>query len=209
MLKEALPTAWFVFAIVLSSGLAMRIKSPNDLEGLGLHARKQIEAVMNSNKKIAERRGERSKKSLSKNSTASELKFCEWPSKNPAVWLHIALEKEFKSYWEGGDFVCEMMLPNSPKNWRYDFCLISSRILIEFDGFGYHRSKDAFQNDRNKERFAQTHGWVVFRFTNAMVREDINSLVSDIRNLHNLRGHHNFSHIERVGNTFCRFVDVQ
>lgn len=32
----------------------MRIKSPNDLEGLGLHARKQIEAVLNSSKKIRE-----------------------------------------------------------------------------------------------------------------------------------------------------------
>lgn len=187
----------------------MRIKSPNDLEGLGLHARKQIEAVLNSSKKNVNGNLLPNNKSQSKTLTASETKFCEWPSKNPAVWLHIALEKEFKSYWEGGDFVCEMMLPNSPKSWRYDFCIVSSRILIEFDGYGYHRSKEAFKNDKNKERFAQTQGWLVFRFTNAMVREDIESLVCDIRNLHELRGRHEFSHIERVGNTFCRFVDVE
>lgn len=187
----------------------MRIKSPNDLEGLGLHARKKIEAVLNSNKKSVNENLLPNNKSQSKTLTTSETKFCEWPSKNPAVWLHIALEKEFKSYWEGGDFVCEMMLPNSPKSWRYDFCLISSRILIEFDGYGFHRTKKAFQNDRDKERFAQTNGWVVFRFTNAMVRENIESLVCDIRTLHELRGHHQFSRIERVGNTFCRFVDVE
>ncbi|AGP79816.1 hypothetical protein I633_21946 (plasmid) [Alteromonas mediterranea 615] len=200
---------WFVFAILLLSGLSMRIKSPNDLEGLGLHARKQIEAVLNSSKKSVNGNLLPNNKSQSKTLTASEPKFCEWPSKNPAVWLHIALEKEFKSYWEGGDFVCEMMLPNSPKNWRYDFCLISSRILIEFDGYGFHRTKKAFLNDRDKERFAQTNGWVVFRFTNTMVRENIESLVCDIRTLHELRGRHEFSHIERVGKTFCRFVDVE
>ncbi|OUX84007.1 MAG: hypothetical protein CBB95_17640 [Alteromonas sp. TMED35] len=188
----------------------MRIKSSKDLEGLGAYARKQIEGAMNSKKQKNTDVPSPSKKPLRKRQSPFDngIRFCEWPSRNPAVWLHIALEKEFKSYWNGGDFVCEMMLPDSPKNWRYDFCLLSSRILIEFDGYGFHRSKEAFQNDRNKERFAQTHGWVVFRFTNAMVRGNIDSLVRDIRNLHRLRGGYKYSHVERVGTTYCRFVDT-
>lgn len=128
----------------------MRIKSSKDLEGLGSHARKQIEGAMNSKKQQNTDISSPRKRPPRKRLFDDDVRFCEWPSRNPAVWLHIALEKEFKSYWSGGDFVCEIMLPDSPKNWRYDFCLLSSRILIEFDGYGFHRSKEAFQNDSFK-----------------------------------------------------------
>ena len=72
MCIKALSIVWFVFAILLLSGLSMRIKSPNDLEGLGLHARKQIEAVLNSSKKSVNGNLLPNNKSQSKNNLDSQ-----------------------------------------------------------------------------------------------------------------------------------------
>ncbi|MEX1281358.1 MAG: DUF559 domain-containing protein, partial [Acidimicrobiia bacterium] len=39
------------------------------------------------------------------------------------------------------------------------------RIAIELDGRHWHDRPDAFQTDRERDRMAARHGWVVVRFT--------------------------------------------
>ena len=47
-------------------------------------------------------------------------------------------------------------------------------MLVESDGFGFHRSKEAFKNDRSK----QTHA--LKRITNEDARERLDQVIEDI-----------------------------
>ena len=39
------------------------------------------------------------------------------------------------------------------------------RLVVEVDGWGYHRSKRSFTNDRRRDRDLVKGGWRVVRFT--------------------------------------------
>ena len=131
------------------------------------------------------------------------LKFCPYPSTDPAVWLHVALEKRFGSYWSGGDIVSEMIIPGHEVAFRYDFALLSAKVVIEFDGWAFHSKKDAFKRDREKHRHALLKGWVTLPITNAMVRNELDSIIEDIETLKRIRPQYDIPVISQKGNTQC------
>lgn len=97
--------------------------------------------------------------------------FCPWPSTDPAVVVHKLLEDRFGNYWEGGEIVSEMIIPGGAKNWRMDWVHLPTRLCIEMDGFQFHRSLDAFKNDRAKQCHALMSGFIVHRITNEDIRK--------------------------------------
>lgn len=59
------------------------------------------------------------------------------------------------------------------RRYRADIVIPSARLVIEFDGFQYHRSKSAFQKDRERQNAFVRHGWRVLRFFNKQVLDDL------------------------------------
>lgn len=146
--------------------------------------------------------------SKKKNNAPSRVKrnehgyaFCPWPSTDPFVKVHQFLEEKYGRYADGGMLVTEMIIEGGEKPWRFDFALVPrlmdatitsqstgaqpvllgpSCVLIEADGFGYHKSKDAFKNDRAKQTHALKSGFVVKRITNDDARNRLDTILIDI-----------------------------
>ena len=57
----------------------------------------------------------------------------------------------------------------------YRFDLRIGRLLVEVDGWEYHKHSEAFQADRSKQNAAVAHGYTVLRFT----ADDINYHLSE------------------------------
>ena len=66
------------------------------------------------------------------------------------------------------------------RRYRADIVLHKARLVIEFDGFQYHRSKSAFQKDRERQNVFVQHGWRVLRFFNKQVHADLDAVVEQI-----------------------------
>jgi hypothetical protein len=154
--------------------------------------------------------------------THDELKYCPWPSTDPFVQIHQKLEKKYGLYEKGGLLVTEMIVDGGTKNWRFDFALLSPakimhlqmgvherevlvgnvNLLIEADGFGFHRSKDAFKNDRTKQTHALKEGFVLQRITNEDVRTRLDKIMEDIDVIISRQCiYHNHYHISLKGKT--------
>lgn len=58
----------------------------------------------------------------------------------------------------------EYEIPWSPRQ-RFDLAYPDHRLAIELDGRHWHDRPDAFQADRERDRAAARHGWIVVRFT--------------------------------------------
>lgn len=87
-----------------------------------------------------------------------------YPARNPADILFGELVRVYGSRMtSGGDITRELVLSAAERRWRFDIAHLSSMTLIEMDGFAYHRSLDAFKNDRRKQNYALAKGWVVLR----------------------------------------------
>jgi hypothetical protein len=50
-----------------------------------------------------------------------------------------------------------------------DFIWRDMRLIVEVDGYAYHRSPAAFERDRERDAILTTKGWRVLRFTYAQV----------------------------------------
>jgi very-short-patch-repair endonuclease len=78
------------------------------------------------------------------------------------------LEKRFL------DLCDEHRLPQPMANTRIegievDFAWPDARLIVEVDGYGYHRSPSAFESDRERDVTLAIAGWQVLRFTWAQV----------------------------------------
>ena len=57
------------------------------------------------------------------------------------------------------------------RRYRADI-VIDQDVVFEFDGFAYHRSKTAFQKDRERQNLFVHHGYRVYRFFAKQILED-------------------------------------
>lgn len=75
----------------------------------------------------------------------------------PQRLLFDALERALPGLpeWEK-----ERLIPG--RNYRADI-FIPPNITVEMDGFAFHRSKDAFQSDRDRQNLFARYGYRVFR----------------------------------------------
>jgi hypothetical protein len=51
------------------------------------------------------------------------------------------------------------------EGFEVDFVWRDRRLVVEVDGYAYHRSPSAFESDRTKDVHLTTNGWRVLRFT--------------------------------------------
>ena len=52
-----------------------------------------------------------------------------------------------------------------------DFRVVGTAVLIEVDGFEFHRSKAQFDEDRRRDAVAVSRGWIPLRFSADQVRD--------------------------------------
>lgn len=177
----------------------MRIRSRKDLDAMGASAQKQV-------LKLAPelRRSSPARAGVAKimNDPVSGAKYCSVPPTDPAVLIFQVMVRHFGSWWRGGEVASEMILPGADVAYRFDIVFPRYRFAIEMDGYGYHRSLEAFKRDRHKQKFALTKGWVVHRVTNSDVRESLADMVSDVEKMLRYRNRNDVT-LTPKGLTFC------
>jgi hypothetical protein len=98
---------------------------------------------------------------------------------DPQTLLFLALQSELSVF--GNDFVLSEVTGLIPgRKFRADIVIPKHRLVIEFDGFAYHRSKNAFQKDRERQNLFAIHNFRVLRFYCSQVLNDINSVVKTV-----------------------------
>ncbi len=63
------------------------------------------------------------------------------------------------------------------RRYRADIVVPAARLVVEFDGFQFHRSKTAFQKDRERQNLLVLHGWRVLRVFARQVFTDLPGVV--------------------------------
>jgi very-short-patch-repair endonuclease len=57
------------------------------------------------------------------------------------------------------------------RSWAFDFAWPQAHLAVELEGWGRHQRRQGFEDDCVKYNTAAALGWVVLRFTAAMVRD--------------------------------------
>ena len=91
---------------------------------------------------------------------------------------HGNLEREFLTRWRqlGGPELKREYKFHPRRRWKFDFVDLASRVAIEVEGGtwagGRHTTGRGYSADCQKYNQATLLGWVVFRFTSDMLRDD-------------------------------------
>ncbi|HMJ36154.1 MAG TPA: type IV toxin-antitoxin system AbiEi family antitoxin domain-containing protein [Baekduia sp.] len=64
-----------------------------------------------------------------------------------------------------------------------DFRWPSHRLIVEVDGWAYHRTRAAFDDDRARDRALLRAGWRVARFSDRQVARDPDAVAADLASL--------------------------
>lgn len=73
-------------------------------------------------------------------------------------------------------------------NRRFDDAYPDSKLAIEWDSLSWHSQQAAMSSDRQRDREAAIHGWVVVRFTWQDVTENPTEVVATVASLLQIRG---------------------
>lgn len=72
------------------------------------------------------------------------------------------------------------LVPQHPiGRYRVDFAHISTRTVVELDGFASHSSTDDIANDRKRQREIEEMGWHVIRFGGKEIHNDVRKCVEE------------------------------
>ena len=63
--------------------------------------------------------------------------------------------------------------------YRVDFLIPSKKIIIELYGYEYHNSKQKITKDAERERYLQSFGYQIIRFTGTEVFKDVKKCVNE------------------------------
>lgn len=101
------------------------------------------------------------------------------------VWSYLQCESPIERRLMMGMIYGDMPWAAVPQLWigdyRVDFAFIKPKIAIEVDGHDYHSSKDQRAYDAKRDRFLQSEGWKVIRFTGSEVYANTEAVVSEIK----------------------------
>ena len=80
----------------------------------------------------------------------------------------------------------EHRLPRArPRAWvaglKVDFLFAASRLVVETDGYRYHRSRRAFERDRERDAILARAGYRTLRFTHRQLTREPTMVADTIR----------------------------
>lgn len=102
------------------------------------------------------------------------------PAKNPQRMIYDALLKRLGPY----EVIFEATGLIPKRRFRADVYLPSSRIAVEMDGFQFHRSKTAFQKDRERQNLFVLNGIMVLRYFPRQVFRDLYGIIDQVLEAH-------------------------
>lgn len=130
--------------------------SPDEALAMGIITKDVAQSIKNGGNRVRDLAAKKSApaKSAPKTEAAKVLA----AANDPQTILYDALVKRLP------DGVVQWEVPNliSGRQYRVDI-LVGRSIIVEMDGFAYHRSKDAFQKDRERQNLFAAAGYFVFR----------------------------------------------
>jgi very-short-patch-repair endonuclease len=59
----------------------------------------------------------------------------------------------------------------------------AARLVVELDGRAVHATRDAFENDRQRDRILLAEGWRAVRVTWGQLQDEPSSVAADLRTL--------------------------
>ena len=100
----------------------------------------------------------------------------------PAPWLDSELEQAFHELIRASD------LPNYEANVliegeRVDALWRDERVIVELDGYAFHKSRAQFETDRRRDAKLQVAGYRVLRITQQRLHNEPQAVLADIRAL--------------------------
>lgn len=70
-----------------------------------------------------------------------------------------------------------------PRAFEVDFSWPAQRLIVELDGHAFHRGRQAFESDRDRDRVLQAAGWRVVRITWRQLHDEPTLIARDLRQL--------------------------
>jgi very-short-patch-repair endonuclease len=67
--------------------------------------------------------------------------------------------------------------------YRVDFCWRGQKLIVETDGYQYHRGRQAFRDDRERDVALGLRGYAVHRFADETITEDPDGVAATLRSL--------------------------
>lgn len=149
--------------------------SVKEAEKLGLINRKKAKQISAQLKQQAKAVGERLRVATNKAGGNYDLDV----NSDPQRKIYAALEKAQPgiAMWEVEGLV-------SGRQYRCDIYLPESRVVIEMDGYGPHKSLEQFKSDRDKRNLLASTGYIVLCFYYEQVKNNIEGVVSQILATH-------------------------
>jgi very-short-patch-repair endonuclease len=100
----------------------------------------------------------------------------------PAPWLQSELEEFFRELIGGSD------LPDYEANAMVEGIVVDAlwrkeRLIVELDGFEFHKSRRPFEEDRRRDAKLQVAGYTVLRITQERLTNEPEAVLADIRSL--------------------------
>lgn len=130
--------------------------SPDEALAMGIITKDVAQSIKNGGNKVRDLATKKTApaKSAPKTEAAKVLA----AANDPQTILYDALVKRLPEdavKWEVPNLI-------QGRQYRVDI-LVGKNIIVEMDGFAYHRSKDAFQKDRERQNLFAAEGYFVFR----------------------------------------------
>jgi very-short-patch-repair endonuclease len=102
--------------------------------------------------------------------------------RGPAPWLQSKLEETFRELIRGSD------LPDYEANVLVEGELVDAlwreqRVIVELDGFAFHKSRAQFEADRARDAKLQVAGYRVLRITQQRLQNEPEAVLAELRAL--------------------------
>jgi very-short-patch-repair endonuclease len=102
--------------------------------------------------------------------------------KGPAPWLQSELEHAFRELIRGSD------LPEPETNVLVEGELVDAlwraeRVIVELDGFAYHKTRAQFEKDRRRDAKLTVAGYRVLRITQHRLQHEPEAVLGDLNQL--------------------------
>ena len=99
--------------------------------------------------------------------------------RGPAPWTQSELERRFLAA------IRDRGLPEPRTNVYVEGCLVDcwwpeSRLVVELDGYKYHKDRRKFERDRLQDTKLQLAGCMTIRVTQARIEHDLEGLLNDV-----------------------------
>jgi very-short-patch-repair endonuclease len=124
---------------------------------------------------------ERSKKKTN-SITDSRVRYSEKPSSKFESPIEELLWEEMQRQVPAGNLV-RIHRQHPVGSYRLDFAIPSKMVCIELDGHEYHKTKRQRTHDARRDRYLQSNGWRVFRFTGTEVHKDVHKCVTEVMSI--------------------------